>query len=66
MAVGSVLGENLSAAQLAIAVGVIGLVTFICSLACFHLSRIFHHLPERVLQILAGCLLIALGMKELI
>lgn len=65
LALGHVIGQNLSAAQLGIAVGVIGLVTFVSAEACFHLSRLLHRLPERLLQTLAGGMLIALGFSQL-
>lgn len=65
MALGHVIAPSFSAGQLSVAVGVIGLVTFLCALLCFHLSRLLHHLPERLLQTIAGSLLIALGISQL-
>lgn len=58
-------GAQLSHAQLGVAVGIIGLVTFLAAWFCFHLSRLLHRLPERWLQTLAGILLIALGLYQL-
>lgn len=65
LALGTVVGENLSAWQLAICSSVIGLVAFAGALLFFHLSRLLHHLPERWLQTAAGLLLIALGLHQL-
>lgn len=65
MALGHVIGVQLSAAQLGVAVSVIGLVSFVGALACFHLTRLLHRLPERLLQTLAGIILIALGLRQL-
>lgn len=65
LAMGTVLGENLSRVQLGIAAACIGLVTFGAALLCFYLSRILLRLPERWLQTLAGLLLISLGLYQL-
>lgn len=65
MALGDVIGRELSPTQLGLAVGVIGLVTFISAEMSFHLSRLMHRLPERFLQSLAGALLIFLGLAQL-
>ena len=65
MAVGHVLGTALSLDELMVAAGVIGLVTFLSALVCFHLSLMLRHLPERWLQTIAGLLLIALGLHQL-
>lgn len=58
--------EKLSNLQLWGVAGVIGAVTFAAALGCFHLSRLLHHLPEKWLQSLAGLLLIALGLHQLL
>lgn len=65
MALGHVIGADLTAVQLGLAVGVIGLVAFGGALLCFHLTRLLRHLPERLLQFLAGGMLIALGLSQL-
>lgn len=65
MALGHVIGAELTPLQLGIAVGVIGLVTFVSAELCFYLSRLLHRLPERLLQTLAGGMLIALGISQL-
>ena len=65
LAMGSMLGADLSPAQLGIAVGVIGLVTFAAAVVFFHLSRVLHRLPTRWLETAAGVLIIALGTYEL-
>lgn len=65
LAVGSGPGETLTPLQLGIAAGVIGVVTFLAAWLCFYLSRLLQRLPERGLQILAGLLLIALGLHQL-
>ena len=66
LAMGSILGGQLSPAQLGVAAGVIGLVTFAAALLCFHLARLLHRLPERLLQTLAGLLLLALAARQII
>lgn len=65
MALGHVIGEQLSAAQLAAAVCVIGATTFAAALSFFYLSALLHRLPERLLQTLAGAVLVALGVNAL-
>ena len=66
MAMGTVIGSNLSALQLGIAAFVIGCVTFAAALGCFYLSSLLQRLPERFLQTLAGGILIALGVHQLL
>ena len=65
MALGHVIGQDLTAAEMGLAVGVIGLVAFVGAVLFFYLSGLLRRLPERVLQTLAGLLLIALGAKAL-
>ena len=65
LSVGSVVAAQLSPAQLLLVVAVIGLVTFVAALLCFHLSRLLRHLPEKWLQAAAGLLLLALGLHQL-
>ena len=43
----------------------IGIVCFVCTLAGFYISRVFHRLPTCALQIAAGVVLILLGVKIL-
>ena len=66
MALGDIGGTNLTTPQLFVNVSVIGIVTFICSLAAFHSARLLHHLPTRWLETIAGLLLIGLGAKSLL
>lgn len=66
MALGDIGGTNLTTPQLFANVSVIGIVTFICSLAAFHSARLLHHLPTRWLETIAGLLLIGLGVKSLL
>lgn len=66
MALGNIGGTNLSTSELLVNVGIIGGVTFVCSLAAFHSARLLHHLPTRWLETTAGLLLIALGIKSLL
>ena len=66
MALGDIGGANLTMPQLFANVSVIGIVTFICSLAAFHSARLLHHLPTRWLETIAGLLLVGLGVKSLL
>ena len=63
MALGRVVGDNLSLLQLALSVGIIGLITFAGALIFFHLAHVLRHLPDRLLQITSGLILIALGVS---
>lgn len=65
MALGDLVGCRLCMGQVLLASGIIGLITFICSLSAFHLARLLHHLPTRWLETVAGLLLIALGVKQM-
>lgn len=65
MALGDLVGCQLCPGQVLLASAIIGIITFICSLAAFHLARLLHRLPTRWLETLAGLLLIALGVKQL-
>lgn len=66
MALGSIGGAIHTADALALAAGMIGLVTAACSLLSFHSARLLHHLPSRWLETLAGLLLIGLGIHALL
>ncbi len=66
MALGDIGGADITLSQLLANVSVIGIVTFICSLAAFHSARLLHHLPSRWLETIAGLLLIGLGIKSLL
>lgn len=61
MALGNIGGLISGFCMLVVAVFIIGSITFVASLAAFHLARLLHHLPSRWLETLAGVLLIALG-----
>lgn len=63
MALGEIGGPQL---QLGQAVSLIGIITFICAMAAFHSARLLHHLPTRWLETLAGLLLIALGVQNIL
>lgn len=65
MALGDLVGCLLCPGQVVLAAGIIGAVTFVCSLSAFHLARLLHRLPTRWLETIAGLLLIALGVKQL-
>lgn len=65
MALGNVVGEQLSTAQVLTAAGVIGLTTFTAALGSFHLSRLLHRLPDKALQTAAGLILIILGISQI-
>lgn len=65
MALGDLVGCRLCAGQVVLASGIIGAITFVCSLSAFHLARLLHRLPTRWLETVAGLLLIALGVKQL-
>lgn len=66
MALGSMGGENLSAAQVCLAASIIGVITFFCSQAAFHAARLLHRLPTKWLETAAGLLLIGLGLYEVL
>lgn len=61
MALGDIGGPEM---RLGEAVGIIGGVTFACSLASFHSARLLHHLPTRWLETAAGVLLLGLGIQS--
>ncbi len=62
MALGNIGGNMHNTTLLLPAVGIIGAITFICSLAAFHSARFLHHLPTRWLETTAGLLLMGLGI----
>lgn len=66
MALGNMGGENLNAAQVCLAAGIIGLITFLCSQGAFHAARLLHRLPTRWLETAAGLLLMGLGLYEIL
>lgn len=63
MALGDIGGVVNSVYTLLAQVGIIGAVTFLCSLAAFHSARLLHHLPTQWLETTAGLLLIGLGLN---
>lgn len=63
MALGEIGGLQL---RPGLAAGIIGLITFICAMGAFHSARLLHHLPTRWLETLAGLLLIALGVQNIL
>ena len=65
LALGRVLNAELTAPQLALVVGCIGLVTFVSVVGSFCLARLMHHFPIRWLQTAAGGLLLTLGAQAL-
>lgn len=65
MALGDLVGCCLCPGQVVLAAGIIGIITFVCSLSAFHLAQLLHRLPTRWLETLVGLLLIALGVKQL-
>lgn len=66
MALGDIGGTDLSMPRLFTYVSIIGIITFICSLAAFHSARLLHHLPTRWLETTAGLLLVGLGIESLL
>ena len=66
MALGDIGGADLSMLRLFTNVSIIGIITFICSLAAFHSARLLHHLPTRWLETTAGLLLVGLGIESLL
>lgn len=44
----------------------IGGITFLCVILAYSLSKTLTKIPTRILEISAGCILIALGLKVLI
>ena len=63
MALGNLGGPQL---QLGQAAGIIGGITFACSITSFHSARLLHHLPTRWLETAAGVLLISIGIHNLL
>lgn len=66
MALGDIGGADLSPAGIVLAATCIGVITFCCSEAAFHLARPFHRLPTRWIETASGLLLIALGVQKVI
>lgn len=66
MALGDIGGADHSILRLFTNVSIIGIITFICSLAAFHSARLLHHLPTRWLETTAGLLLVGLGIESLL
>lgn len=66
MALGDIGGKCPGLAGLLFNVAVIGVVTFVCSLAAFHAAHLLHRLPVKWLECGAGLLLVALGTFQLI
>lgn len=66
MALGNMGGENLTPLAVAAAAGIIGIITFVCSLSAFHAARLLHRLPTRWLETAAGLLLIGLGVQQVL
>ncbi len=66
MALGNMGGENLTPLGVAAAAGIIGIITFVCSLSSFHAARLLHRLPTRWLETAAGLLLIGLGVQQVL
>ncbi len=63
---GSTSGTPLNPLQLALAVSLIGAITFACSLAAFHAARPLQKLPTKWLETFAGLLLIGLGVQNVL
>lgn len=66
MAIGSIGGPDLSIADIWLACGLIGLITFILPLLSFGSTRLLHRLPTCWAETLAGLLLIGLGVKNIL
>lgn len=66
MAIGSIGGADLSMADIWLACGLIGIITFILPLLSFSSTRLLRHLPTHWAETLAGLLLIGLGIKNLL
>lgn len=66
MAIGSIGGADLSMADIWLACGLIGTITFILPLLSFSSTRLLHRLPTHWAETLAGLLLIGLGVKNLL
>ncbi len=65
MALGSI-GGQLTPAGLAVAMSIIGAITFACALAAFHAARPLQKLPTKWLETFAGMLLIGLGVQNVL
>ncbi len=66
MALGDIGGAIVGWQQLLLAVCIIGVITFCCSMASFHSARLLHRLPTQWLETLAGLLLIGLGVHHVL
>jgi len=66
MALGDIGGTELTPADVVLATGCIGVITFCCSEGAFHLARPFHQLPTRWIETASGLLLIALGIQKVV
>lgn len=66
MAIGSLCGSQLNWSQVMIAVGLIGLITFACSLSSFNGAKLLQRFPRRGLETGAGLLLIGLGLQNFV
>jgi len=66
MALGDIGGTHLDHVEIGLAVALIGLTTFCCTLTAFHATHLLHHLPTRWLETAAGLLLIGLGIQNVL
>lgn len=66
MALGDIGGRIAGMPALLSAVGLIGAITFCCSSVAFHSARMLHCLPTKWLETMAGALLIALGVHNIL
>lgn len=66
MAIGSIGGSSLSLLHVVLACALIGGITFVLPLLSFLSTRLLHRLPTQWAETLAGLLLIAIGIKNLI
>ncbi len=66
MAIGSLCGSHLNWSQVMLAVSLIGLITFACSLGGFNGAKLLQRFPRRGLETGAGLLLIGLGLQNFV
>lgn len=45
---------------------IIGIITFLCAFAGFHMAKVLHRIPTKILECVAGLTLIAIGLNVLI
>lgn len=66
MALGNIGGTFHDITQQGLAVTLIGIITFLCSLLAFHIARLFKHMPTHWLKTTAGLILVLFGIQAIL